>query len=71
MQTRRMFCLNPECSHTTFAERYSFLSANAKQANLLKEHIIDVALDTSSVSAAEVLEKNTVKTNKSSVSASF
>lgn len=24
MQTRRMFCYNPECSHTTFAERYPF-----------------------------------------------
>lgn len=67
MQTRRMFCHNQDCSHTTFAERYSFLSGNAKQTNRLKEHIIDVALETSSVAATEVLGRNAVKTSKSTI----
>lgn len=67
LKTRRMLCDNPDCSHTTFAERYSFLSENAKQTNRLKEHIIDIALETSSVAAAEVLERNAIKTSKSTI----
>ena len=67
LMTRRMFCGNPDCKHTTFAERYSFLSGNAKQTDRLKEHIIDIALETSSVAAAEVLERNAVKTSKSTI----
>lgn len=67
LHTRRMFCDNADCSHTTFAERYCFLNGNAKQTNRLKEHIIDVALETSSVAAAEVLGRNAVKTSKSTI----
>lgn len=65
--TRRMHCNNPDCSHTTFAERYSFLNGNAKQTKRLQEHIIDIALETSSVAAAEVLRRNAVKTSKSTI----
>lgn len=67
LHTRRMFCGNPDCSHTTFAERYSFLNGSAKQTNRLKEHIIDIAMETSSVAAAEVLGRNAVKTSKSTI----
>ena len=31
IDNRKMFCDNPECSHTTFAERFSFLSKKSKK----------------------------------------
>lgn len=67
LRTRRMFCNNPECQHTTFAERYSFLRGSAKQTIRLKEQIINVALETSSVAAAEFLLRNAIKTSKSTI----
>lgn len=67
MQTRRIFCNNPNCTHKTFAERFCFLSGNAKQTNRLKDYILNLALETSSVAAAQVLRKNAVKTSKSTI----
>lgn len=31
LKNRKMFCSNPDCNHTTFAERFMFLSKKAKK----------------------------------------
>lgn len=30
LNTRKMFCLNENCSHKTFSERFAFISSNLK-----------------------------------------
>ena len=30
LNTRKMFCLNKDCSHKTFSERFDFISSNGK-----------------------------------------
>lgn len=33
LNKRKMFCLNEECSHKTFSERFDFISSNGKRQN--------------------------------------
>jgi len=36
IRNRKMFCDNPDCSHTTFAERFDFISYKAKKPVVLR-----------------------------------
>lgn len=65
---RKMFCKNPKCEHKTFSEAFSFLDRSAKKTNRLKEQIINVALETSSIAAADMLKREAVQASKSTVS---
>ena len=56
IQNRKMFCLNPECKHTTFAETFDFIKPKAKKSNRLLDKIIDVSLNVSSVNASDILK---------------
>ncbi len=67
IDNRKMFCNNPECGHTTFAERFSFLSKKAKKTERLKEEIIRLSLNCSSVAASELLSKSVVSVGKSTI----
>ena len=67
IDNRKMFCNNPGCSHTTFAERFSFLSKKSKKTERLKEEIMRMSLNCSSVAAAEFLSKNVVSIGKSTI----
>lgn len=67
ISNRKMFCNNPECSHTTFAEQFDFLAHKAKKSKRLKEEIIRVSLKQSSVSASEYLRKSVVDVKKSTI----
>lgn len=64
---RKMFCINSECSHTTFAEQYDFLEHKAKKTKRLKEEIIRVSLKQSSVSASDYLKKSVADVKKSTI----
>jgi len=37
LKNRKMHCNNPDCSHTTFAERFDFISSKAKKSERSKE----------------------------------
>lgn len=54
ISNRKMFCTNPECSHTTFAEPFDFIKPKAQKSNRLLDKIIDVSLNVSSLDAADI-----------------
>lgn len=67
LTARKMFCRNPSCTHTTFSETFLFMERSAKKTDRLKEQIISVALETSSVAAADTLKRGAIQTSKSTV----
>lgn len=67
LSKRKMFCDNPKCSHTTFAERYSFIGEKAKKTKRLEDEIIRVSLNCSSVAASKILKKSVVDVGKSTI----
>lgn len=66
--TRKMFCKNPKCDHKTFSETFSFMGRSAKKTDRLKNQIINAALETSSIAAADMLKREAIQTSKSTVS---
>ena len=64
---RKMFCGNPDCSKTTFAERFEFLSNKSKKTSRLENEIVRLSLNCSSVAASEVLKKGVVDVGKSTI----
>ena len=67
IQNRKMFCLNPECKHTTFAETFDFIKPKAKKGNRLLDKIIDVSLNVSSVNASDILKNGIADVGKSTI----
>lgn len=67
LNTRKMFCQNPNCKHKTFAERFDFVDSKAQKTNRLVSHILDTSLKLSSVSASSLLKKHCIKISKSSL----
>ena len=45
IKNRKMFCDNPKCHKTTFAETFSFLPPKGKKSKRLIEKIIDISLN--------------------------
>lgn len=64
---RKMFCLNPDCSHTTFAETFDFLQPKSKKTERLLDKIVDISLSTSSMAAADILRDGIVDVGKSTI----
>ena len=62
-----MFCLNPECNHTTFAEPFDFIKTKAKKSNRILDKIIDISLSVSSVNASDTLKNGIVDVGKSTI----
>lgn len=67
LNCRKMFCKSAGCSHTTFAERFQYLKKNAKKTERLKDQIINIALETSSVAASGTLGREAIKASKSTI----
>jgi len=67
LNSRKIFCNNTECNHTTFAERFKFLSQKAKKTKRLEDEIVRISLNCSSVAASTMLKKNVVDVGKSTV----
>lgn len=67
INNRKMFCMNTQCTHTTFAERFDFLHNKAKKTKRLEEEIVRLSLNCSSVAASEILKKNFVDVGKSTI----
>ena len=66
---RKMFCDNPVCKKTTFAEKFSFLASKSKKSERLINRIADVSLNVSSVTAAALLRNGVVDVGKSTICA--
>lgn len=67
IQNRNMLCNNPDCDHTTFAERFIWLSYKAKKTQRLEDEIVRLSVNCSSIAAARFLNKNTVAVGKSTI----
>ena len=67
LRNRKMFCDNPECSRTTFAESFSFLGHKSKKTYRLETEILNVSHNMSSVAAQRLLRKSVVAVSKSTI----
>ena len=65
--TRKMKCMNPECSHKIFAERHPFVSPNAQKTNRLIERILKISSEMSSVCSSKLLKSENIIIGKSSI----
>ncbi len=67
IENRKFFCDNPDCTFTTFAERFDFLEQNGKKTKRLIDKIIDISLNTSSVAASRTLKDGIAEVGKSTI----
>ena len=67
IENRKLFCDNPDCTFTTFAERFDFLEQNGKKTKRLIDKIIDISLNTSSVAASRTLKDGIAEVGKSTI----
>ena len=67
LHNRKMFCTNPKCPHTTFAERYEFLPHKAKKSARLEDEIVRLSLNCSSIAASKIMQKNVADVGKSTI----
>lgn len=65
--TRKFFCLNPQCNHTTFGERYDFAEPKAVRTNRLNEHINKIGLRDNSMDAVRTLKDAGIKVSSNTV----
>ena len=56
-----MFCDNNKCLHKTFDEVYVFVERKSKKTKRLKEYILDVSVNMSSISEQNLLRKMVLK----------
>jgi transposase len=67
VDTRKMFCDNPDCQVTTFAEPHPFVAKNGKKTERLVTNILNTSLQLSSISASRLLKTESIKACKSSI----
>lgn len=69
VNTRKLFCDNPECQKKTFSERHPFAAVKGKKTSRLENAILNKSLDVSSVSASKLLASEGISISKSSICA--
>jgi transposase len=67
INNRKMFCTNPDCQKTTFAETFDFLAHKAKKTNRLEKQIINISMNVSSLAAEQILKDSIVNVGKSTI----
>lgn len=67
VHTRKMFCENPDCQATTFAEQHPFVAKYGIKTDRLVMNILNTSLQLSSISASKLLKTVSVKVCKSSI----
>lgn len=67
VRTRKMFCTNPKCGHTTFAEIHPFAAPKAQKTDRLVKNILHTSTQLSSLNAAKLLKSAHITTCKSSI----
>ena len=67
LNTRKIFCQNPQCTHKTFSEKFDFVSSRGKKTNRLEERILVMSIKLSSISASALLKKDGITISKSSI----
>jgi len=67
LTNRKMFCENPQCERTTFAESFAFLSHKSKKTNRLKDEIFNISNNMSSLAAQRILRGGVATVSKSTI----
>ncbi len=67
VNTRKMFCNNPSCTHKTFSEKHPFVEPKAKKTNRLIKNIINTSVQLSSLNASKLLKSEHITACKSSI----
>lgn len=67
LNNRKMFCNNPNCNHTTFAESFDFLKFKAKKTKRLENEIINISMNVSSLTATDLLKYSVADVGKSTI----
>lgn len=67
INNRKMFCDNPRCERTTFAESFAFLSHKSKKTNRLKDEIFNISNNMSSLAAQRLLRNGVAMVSKSTI----
>jgi len=67
INTRKMFCINPDCHHKTFAETFDFVARHGKKTKRLVEKILATSAKLGSVSASILLKNSAVTVSKCSI----
>lgn len=67
LKNRKMFCVNPECSHKTFSERFDFITYKARKTDRLIKKILNLSSRVSSVAASTMLKNDTATISKSTI----
>ena len=65
--TRKMKCINPDCSQKFFSEQHTFAEANAQKTNRLIERILKTSSEVSSVCSGRLLKNEGIAVGKSSI----
>ena len=67
LRNKKVFCDNPKCSATTFAEKFAFLSHKAKRTIRLENEVLRISSNCSSVAASQLLSTSTATIGKSTI----
>ena len=67
IDNRKYFCVNPDCSHKTFAEVFECLPKMGRRSKRLTEAIMDTATNLSSIAASKTLKQRTADIGKSTI----
>jgi len=67
LKNRNYFCYNGNCPNRTFAESFDCLPYKGKRSKRLTEAIIEIALNTSSLTAAATLRKGVADVGKTTI----
>ena len=68
VDTRKMRCMNPDCSHKTFSEKHPFVTAKSKKTNRLIQNILYTSSQLSSLNASKLLKsENISKTTENTI----
>lgn len=67
VDSKKMFCKNPECDKKTFVEVITCAEPKSRQSRRLEEKILDISKQVSSITAAEILRGMGIKIGKSSI----
>jgi transposase len=67
IDSKKMFCKNPECKKKTFVEVIECVEPKRRQTKRLEEKTLEISKHTSSITAAEILRGMGIKIGKSSI----
>ena len=67
LSNRKMFCVNKDCKHTTFAETFNFIEFKSKKTSRLQNEIINISKNVSSMSATRIINTRIASIDKSTI----